>query len=84
MMSALNNILEKISNSLLMRRQFGSRIADSVRKLFFPMKVFFFLYLFFANVSANGLALNDMITKEGILNQPGSIVKFALKTNGKT
>ena len=48
------------------------------------MKVFFFLQLFFANVSANGLALNDMITKEGILNQPGSIVKFALKTNGKT
>ena len=48
------------------------------------MKFFFFLQLFFADISANGLALNDMITREGILNQPGSIVKFAMNTNGKT
>ena len=48
------------------------------------MQFFFLFQLLFARLSAKGLALNKMITKEGIMNQQASLVKLALEQNGET
>ena len=47
------------------------------------MQFFFLFQLLFARLSAKGLALNKMITKEGIMNQQGSVLVLALKKNGE-
>ena len=43
------------------------------------MQFFYLLQLLFACLSAEGLALNKMITKEGIMNQQGSVLELALE-----
>jgi len=48
------------------------------------MQFFYLLHLLFVCLSAQGLALNKMITKEGIMNQQASLVKLALEQNGET